>query len=72
MAYLSAYFSLAGTGSQHDAKLLKRELDRLPGVTSVSISDNGCLAVDYDSTGVRQEQIRRKVLELGYQIRENK
>ena len=27
------------------------------------------MAVDYDSTGVRQEQIRQKVQELGYQLR---
>ena len=70
MAHLSAYFSLADAQDRHDVKLLKRELDTLPGVTSVSISDNGCLAVDYDSTGVRQEQIRQKVLDLGYQVRE--
>lgn len=70
MAHLSTYFSLEDAQDRHDAKLLKRELDTLPGVTSVSISDTGCLAVDYDSTGVRQEQIRQKVLDLGYQIRE--
>ena len=45
------------------------ELDTLPGVTSVSVSDNGCLAVDYDSTGVRQADIQQKVQELGYQLR---
>ena len=27
------------------------------------------MAVDYDSTGVRQEQIRQKVQELGYQLK---
>ncbi len=70
MARLSTYFSLEGTGDQHDAKRLKRELDTLPGVTSVSVSDSGRLAVDYDSTGVRQEEIRQKVRELGFGIRE--
>ena len=54
---------------KHDEKLLKQGLDMLPGVTSVSLSDRGCVAVDYDSTGVRQEQIRQKVQELGYQLK---
>ncbi len=71
MAQLSTYFSLEDTGGLHDAKQLKRELDGLPGVSSVSVSESGCLAVDYDSTGVRQEQILRKVQELGYKVRES-
>jgi len=69
MAHLSTYFSLENAGDKHDEKLLKRGLDALPGVTSVSVSDRGCVAVDYDTTGVRQEQIRQKVQELGYQLR---
>lgn len=68
MAHLSTYFSLEDAVGPHDVKRLKRELDTLPGVTSVSVSDGGCLAVDYDSTGVRQEQIRQKVQDLGYQL----
>nr|WP_326185426.1 heavy-metal-associated domain-containing protein [uncultured Oscillibacter sp.] len=69
MAHISAYFSLENAGGRHDAKRLKQGLDALPGVTSVSLSGQGCLAVDYDSTGVRQEDIRQKVQELGYQLR---
>ena len=69
MAHLSTYFSLEDAQDRHDVKKLKRELDALPGVTSVSVSDGGCLAVDYDSTGVRQEQIRQKVLDMGFQLR---
>ena len=65
MAHLSTYFSLEHPASSHDAKELKRELDTLPGVTSVS---GGRLAVDYDSTGVRREDIRQKVQSLGFGI----
>ena len=54
MAHLSTYFSLEHPASSHDAKELKRELDTLPGVTSVSVSSGGQLAVDYDATGVRR------------------
>lgn len=69
MAHLSTYFSLENAADRHDESRLKRELDTLPGVTSVSLSGRGRVAVDYDSTGVRQEQIRQKVQELGYQLR---
>lgn len=69
MAHISAYFSLENADGKHDAKRLKQGLDALPGVTSVSLSGQGCLAVDYDSTGVRQEDIRQKVQELGFQLR---
>lgn len=69
MAHLSTYFSLEDPTGAHDVKRIKRELDGLPGVTSVSVSPGGCLAVDYDSTGVRQSEIRQKVQKLGYQLR---
>ena len=67
MAHLSTYFSLEHPASSHDAKELKRELDTLPGVTSVSVS-GGRLEVDYDSTGVRREDIQPKVQSLGFGI----
>lgn len=70
MAHLSAYFTLENAAGKHDTALLKRELDTLDGVTSVSISDSGCLAVDYDTSGVRQEQIRQKVQELGFLLKD--
>ena len=69
MVHLITYFSLENAGDKQDEKLLKRGLDTLPGVTSVSLSGRGCVAVDYDSTGVRQEEIRQKVQELGYQLK---
>lgn len=59
--------SLDRNADRDDVKLLKRELDTLPGVTSVSVS-GGRLAVDYDSTGVRREDIRQKVQSLGFGI----
>lgn len=71
MAHLSAYFSLEDAAGKHNAALLKRELDTLPGVTSVSVSDSGCLAVDYDTSGARQEEILQKVRELGFRLRDD-
>lgn len=69
MAHLSTYFSLEEAAASHDVKRLKQGLDTLPGVTAVSVSDGGCVAVDYDSSGVRQEQIRQKVQELGFLLK---
>ena len=71
MAHLSVYFSLENASDAHRQSLLEQELDTLPGVESVSINDSGYLAVDYDSTGVRQEDIRRKILDLGFSIKPN-
>lgn len=71
MARLSVYFSLKDIGDSHQRAQLKQGLDTLPGVTSVSINDRGYLAVDYDSTGVRQEDIRRKILDLGFSIQQD-
>ena len=61
--------SLDRNADRHDVKLLKRELDTLPGVTSVSVSGER-LAVDYDSTGVRQADILEKIQALGYHVRQ--
>lgn len=62
--------SLDRNADRHDVKLLKRELDTLPGVTSVSVSSGGQLAVDYDATGVRQADILEKIQALGYHVRQ--
>ena len=62
--------SLDRNADRHDVKLLKRELDTLPGVTSVSVSSGGQLAVDYDATGVRQADILAKIQALGYHVRQ--
>lgn len=69
MAHLSTYFSLENVSGKHDISRLKQGLDALSGVTSVSVSDTGRLAVDYDSTGVCQAQIRQRVQELGFPLK---
>lgn len=72
MAKASAYFTLSGLDQKHDEKTIKRELDALPGVLSVSVSDSGCVAVDYDTTGVQSGQIAKQLEKLGYQILSSK
>ena len=67
MAHLSTRFSLEQPADRHAVKQLKRELDTLPGVTSVSVSGSR-LAVDYDPTGVRRADLQQKVQSLGFGI----
>ena len=67
MAHLSTHFSLEQPADSHAVKQLKRELDTLPGVTSISVSGSR-LAVDYDPSGIRREYIQQKVQSLGFGI----
>ena len=72
MAKKSAYFTVRDAHSKHDVQSLKKGLDELPGVLSVSVNaQNSKIAVDYDSTGVQQKQIAYKLCKMGYDIMED-
>lgn len=65
----SAYFTIDDLGGKHGAKELKRELDTLHGVISVSISEKShSVAVEYDTTGENCEKIQKKIQDLGYGV----
>lgn len=69
MSKASVYFTLSSLGNSHDAKAIKRELDTLPGVQSVSISDHSnCVAVDYDTIGVQPARIEKQLELMGYHV----
>lgn len=69
MSQESAYFRLGSISGAHAVKALKKGLDTLPGVTSVSVNEaEGRMAVDYDGTGVNVSQLEKKIRELGYAI----
>lgn len=73
MAKESVYFQLNDIDSKHDVKELKRELDSFRGVISVSVNnEKNTLAVDFDNSGVKSEQISKRVEALGYQIERQK
>ncbi len=73
MAKESAYFILDEISGKRDIQQLKRELDKFPGVISVSVNaGKRSLAVDYDSTGIRHEQLSERIGRLGYQIESGK
>jgi copper chaperone CopZ len=69
MAKASMYFDLENLDGKHDEKELKRQLNLIPGVISVSVADdNKRVAVDYDTTGANHEQLRKRIDGLGFTI----
>lgn len=69
MSKASAYFTVSNINGKHDIKELKREIDTLHGVLSISVNDEATnVAVDFDTTGVKQNQIGKKIKDLGYTI----
>ncbi|MGI5985942.1 MAG: heavy-metal-associated domain-containing protein [Clostridiales bacterium] len=69
MSIVSAYFKVENINGKHGTQELKRELDMLQGVTSVSVNDKAeNITVDFDTTGVKKEQLKTKIEELGYSI----
>lgn len=69
MSKASMYFTVNDVNGKHDVKELKHELGMLRGVFSVSVNDQTeQIAVDFDTTGIGQQQIQRKIEILGYQI----
>ena len=59
-------FELEQAGGNRDAEKIKRDLDAIPGVLSVSVSrDCGRVAVDYDTTGPRPDELRDALASCG-------
>ncbi len=69
MSKASAYFTVNGIDGKREAKELKRGLDMLNGVNSVSVSGQR-VAVDFDTSGANQEQIQKMIEKLGYEVAE--
>lgn len=68
MAKASACFTVGGISGKHDVKEIKRGLDTLPGVLSVTVSNDGRVAVDFDTTDVQSERIGQQLADMGYQV----
>lgn len=69
MSNESAYILVNSIHGMHDVGNIKRELDTLHGVSSVTVCEKeGLVAVDYDSSGTSYDQIEHKLNEIGYEI----
>ena len=65
----SACFIIDNGNDKHDLKDVKRGLDQMHGVHSVSVSlDSHLVAIDYDSSGVSYDLIETRLNKMGYQI----
>ena len=65
----SAYMIVERVNGKHDLKEIKRGLDRLHGVTSVSVNpSHNLVAVDYDSSGTSYDVIEHQLNTLGYEV----
>lgn len=73
MSKASVYYNIADLSGKHDVKTIKKQLDGLAGVLSVSVNEaKNSIAVDYDDTGVSAERIGKHVKALGYTVEESK
>lgn len=73
MSKESVYFTLSNVAGKHDVKQIKQALDTLPGVSSVSIGDgSNHVAVDFDTTGIQIDRIKKQLEKSGYEIRDTK
>ena len=68
MTKASACFTVGGISGKHDVKEIKRELDTLPGVLSVTVSNESLVSVDFDTTGVQAGRIEKQLTDMGYQV----
>ena len=69
MSKESVWLNVEGMSCSHCEKRVKAALDAIRGVISVSVNlDEGKVAVDYDTTGVSEEQIKETIIEAGYEI----
>jgi len=69
MSMASAYFTIGNMDGKRGAQRLKRGLDTLPGVQSVSVgAGSGRIAVDFDDTGVKSENIAQHIGDMGFRI----
>lgn len=73
MSKASIYFTVDNVNGKHDVKELKRELDTFPGVISVSVNDKTeSIAVDFDTTGVTGQRLKKRVEKLGYEVKNSR
>lgn len=72
MSKASIYFTLNNVDGKHDVKEIKKSLDTLPGVESVSVNvDSNYVAVDFDTTGILSDRIQKQLEKAGYEILES-
>ena len=73
MSKASAYFIINGGTGKSDIKKIKSDLDKLSGVSSVSMNTvKNSVSVDFDTTGIRKNQLFDRLEKMGYDVSETK
>lgn len=69
----SFYCTVNPIRGKHDKDRIKRELDTIPGVISVSVNNSsGKVAVDFDTTGAQSGRILKQLERLGYEVADSR
>ncbi|RGB67949.1 MULTISPECIES: heavy-metal-associated domain-containing protein [Oscillospiraceae] len=69
MANETAWIMVENVDGKRDLGQIKRQLDTLHGVSSVSVNEQtNRIAVDYDSSGASYDKIENCLNKMGYQI----
>lgn len=69
MAAETVSIQVTGMSCSHCAGTVKRALDEIPGVQSVSVSiDEGIVTVDYDTTATNVEKLKEAITDAGYEV----
>ena len=69
MSKESVYFTLSDVDGKHDVKEIKKVLDKLPGVSSVSVNERtNHVAIDFDNTGIQSDRIQKQLEKSGFEI----
>lgn len=70
VAKQSAYFKVFGLHNKHQLGKIKRALNEIPGVLSVSADiQSNQVAVDYDSSGLNIENIANQLQDHGMDVK---
>ncbi|MCL1823030.1 MAG: heavy metal-associated domain protein [Oscillospiraceae bacterium] len=73
MAKASAYFIINKMDGKKDIKKIKGDLDKLNGVIAVSMNPViNSVSVDFDTTGIRKNQLFDSLEKMGYDVSETK
>lgn len=69
MANETANLIVENVSGKHDVKEIKRELDAIHGVTSVSVNEQrNLVCVDYDSSGASYDEIEHCLNTMGFSV----
>lgn len=69
MTKASAYFILENVNDKRDVRKIKRGLDAISGVISVSAAKGKQkIGIDFDTTGTDKKALEKKLGKLGYAV----